>query len=150
MENPRRRRGGEIGREGREGPGVFGAISQPGWARLATRSLLDPQGQPPPLTAHPHLQLSRERRCASAASSGASGTAPYIRQIGGGVVKVRRGAPTRENNGSSWSMRCRFFGAPLLGPALRFEALEVGGSVVHEGHGLGHSPVAGDLGDRPV
>ena len=47
-------------------------------------------------------------------------------------------------------MRCRFFGPTALGPAFGFEALEVGGSVVDEGHGLGQGPVAGDLGDRPV
>ena len=142
--------GREIGREGRGGPwGLWRHLTA--WVGQASDTfLLDPQGQPPPLTASPPAAV-RSRPCAFATSSGASGTATDIRQVGGGAVKERKAASTRENDGSSWSMRCRFFGAPLLGPALRFETLEVGGSVVHEGHGLGQCPVgAGDLGDRPV
>ena len=47
-------------------------------------------------------------------------------------------------------MRCRFFRPATLGPALGFEALEVGRSMVDEGHRLGKRPVPGDLGDGPV
>src|SRR3984957_3028734 len=92
----------------------------------------------------------QRRFSASAASSGGSGTAPYIRQIKGGVVKKWKGVPTRENDGSSWSMRCRFFRPPALRPALELQALEIGRSVVHERHRLGQGAVAGHLGDRPV
>ena len=86
----------------------------------------------------------------SAASFGASGTAPYIRQIWGGVVKEFEGPPTRENEGNAWSMRCRFFGPATFGPALGFEALEVARPVVDEGHRLGERPVPGDLRNGPV
>ena len=54
---PVRVRSDRVGGPGRAGPGVFGAISQARVARQATRSLLDPQGQSPPLTAHPPLLL---------------------------------------------------------------------------------------------
>src|ERR1700722_12735312 len=136
--------GEEIAGEGREGPGVFGAISQAWVARQATRSLLDPQGQSPPHSASPPSAASAQLRIRGS-PSGASGTGPYIRQIWGGGVKKPSGPPPRKNEGSSWSMRCRFFGSTTLGATLGFEALEVCGPVVDERHRTGQRPVPGDL-----
>src|ERR1700683_183722 len=108
-----------------EGGWALGSLApsyQPDQIKQAKRSLLNLQGQPPPLTTIPPL----DRQAVAAGSFWAFGTGKKNRCGSGGAVKGNEHPLTWVFLGSPWSRCCRFFGPPTFGPTFRFEPLEVG------------------------
>ena len=141
---------GGVGSEGSGGRalGSLAPSRRPGVARQATRSLLDPQGQPPPLTAHPPLAASALPP--SAASSGASGLRRTLGKSGVGSSRSAKVPPPGRTRVVPGQCVADFSGrrrSARRSDSRRSRSVD---SVVDEGHGLGQRPVPGDLGDGPV